>query len=289
MLKRFVILGSLVGLGFLISFGIARAIDPPHNFSGDICGNCHMLHNSPGGSLTKNADVNNLCIGCHSSSGTASNKPFDPTDQAGPGVSGTSHSWTGAMPATSSQNNQYGLRAYADLTNAELKARLATFCVKDAGGNCVTYKVACPVCHDPHSQSVTPWDPTSPQTYTFGVTNGRHMQRMANDLNQMCEDCHFYRVQTHTTVEGPGDGTKVFSHPVGQKLSANSKGYDRAAPLDVNGAPQSGARFATDGTGETNPTNNLVFDGSSPDNMVRCLTCHRVHYTDSNSLSIHQP
>jgi hypothetical protein len=120
------------------------------------------------------------------------------------------------------------------------------------------------------------------------------MQRMANDLNQMCEDCHNYRVQAHTRVEGgdgtyPANGTNVFSHPVAEKLNANAKGYDRTAPLDVNGAAQSGARFATNGAGESNATNNLVLDASSPDNMVRCLSCHRLHYTDSNSLTVHQP
>lgn len=120
---------------------------------------------------------------------------------------------------------------------------------------------------------------------------GRHFQRIANDLNQICEDCHSYRVQTHTRVEGgdagyPADGINVFSHPVGQALNANAGGYDRAAPLDVNGVAQSGTRSATGGESPDNTTNNLVLDST---NKVRCLTCHRVHFSDSNSLTVDVP
>ncbi len=116
---------------------------------------------------------------------------------------------------------------------------------------------------------------------------GRHFQITADDVNQMCEDCHYYRVQNHSRVEGgdaayPADGINVFSHPVGQALNGNGKSYDRSAPLDVNGVAQSGARFASGGESPDNVANNLVLDSG---NAVRCLTCHRVHYTDSNGLS----
>ncbi|OGW30480.1 MAG: hypothetical protein A2X59_09975 [Nitrospirae bacterium GWC2_42_7] len=117
---------------------------------------------------------------------------------------------------------------------------------------------------------------------------GRHFLRDNNDMNQLCEDCHYYRVQSHTTVEGPGDGIKVFSHPVGQALNANAKGYDRAAPLDANGSAQSGARFANGAeTPSDNTTNNLVVESTT--SKIRCLSCHRVHYTDSNGFAVHGP
>jgi predicted CXXCH cytochrome family protein len=120
---------------------------------------------------------------------------------------------------------------------------------------------------------------------------GRHFQRTAEDLNQPCEDCHYYRVQNHLRVEGEdagyaADGVNVFSHPVGQALNANGKGYDRQAPLDGNGLPQSGARFAVGGEVPDNASNNLVTDGTG---AVRCLTCHRVHSVDSNGLSVDLP
>ncbi len=293
MLKRALILGSLAGLGFLICFGIAGAIDPPHNFTSNLCNNCHALHNAAGASLTTRANVNDLCVSCHTGSGSASAKPFDPTDQANPGVSGTSHKWSGAMPATSAPGNQYGLRAYADIANVEMKARLATFCTKDTNGNCTSYNLACPVCHDPHSQSVTPWDPNAPSSYTFGSGDGRHLQRMANDLNQLCEDCHYYR----TSASAPGgvsqtdvrtwDGNKK-SHPVNMTLTSGAA-YN-ATPLEpaaAGWAAQTGApRYHQNGGTDTNATNNIVFDSTG---KIRCLSCHGIHYTDSDSSTVDQP
>jgi hypothetical protein len=115
---------------------------------------------------------------------------------------------------------------------------------------------------------------------------GRHFQRRPNSANEMCLVCHATWNQNHTDVEGPGDGSTVFSHPVGQALNANAKGYDRSAPLDVNGVAQSGTRFMTGGESPDNVTNNLVMDSNG---NIGCLTCHGVHYIDSNSLSIDLP
>lgn len=105
--------------------------------------------------------------------------------------------------------------------------------------------------------------------------------RTANAVDQMCEDCHRSRVQSHTRVEGgdvafPANGVNVFSHPVGVALDANGRGYDRAggALLDANGALQ--------GTGDGNPSNDLKL---ASDSTVRCMTCHYPHGADSNSLS----
>ncbi|MHB8877724.1 MAG: cytochrome c3 family protein [Myxococcaceae bacterium] len=97
--------------------------------------------------------------------------------------------------------------------------------------------------------------------------------RIANDTGQLCENCHVPRVQSAAYVESGGDGTKVFSHPVGEALS---KGYDRAAGalLDADGQLQS--------TGDGLKTNDLSLDTAS---KVRCTSCHNPHNTDSNSLT----
>ena len=96
--------------------------------------------------------------------------------------------------------------------------------------------------------------------------------RAPNASAEMCEDCHADRVMQHGAVEGPNvNWASFYSHPVGEALGANGKAYDRAAPLDANGAAQPG--------GDANPTNDLnVFGGA-----VRCLTCHSPHNADSNS------
>lgn len=270
---------TIVFVAILLSVN-ASATDAPHSTANG-CNDCHTFHRSPGPSLTNNADNANLCMSCHTSGGAATNRPFAVADQAGAANGGTSHRWDRSIAAgvaplnlgAGNANNLYGLRTVSELTNADLITRLQ-------GNNNV---VTCSVCHDQHSQARAPWDINSP-----GAGANRHFQRIANDLNQMCEDCHYYRIQTHAAIEGPTAGANSFSHPVTQGLNANTKGYDRAAPLDANGAAQNGARFATGGAGDGNDTNNLVFDGSSP-NKVRCLTCHRMHYTDSNSLSTDMP
>jgi hypothetical protein len=72
-----------------------------------------------------------------------------------------------------------------------------------------------------------------------------------------------------------------FSHPVGEVLNANGKGYDRvvgAAPahLDSDGSVQ-GANT------DANPSNDLVLGVNG---VVSCTTCHAAHGADSNSQTI---
>jgi predicted CXXCH cytochrome family protein len=106
--------------------------------------------------------------------------------------------------------------------------------------------------------------------------------RYTNVSDAMCLDCHAARSQTFSDVRGangalpPNNGSTLYSHPVNQGLNANAKAYDRAAPLDANGALQTDAvnRDALN-------TNNLTLDA----NQVRCTTCHAVHNADSNSLT----
>jgi predicted CXXCH cytochrome family protein len=99
--------------------------------------------------------------------------------------------------------------------------------------------------------------------------------RASNVADAICLQCHASRSQNHAAVEGPGDGVKVFSHPVGEALNANGGGYDRAAGnvLDANGALQT--------TGDGNASNDLKLDAG----VVRCTTCHSIHNADSNSLT----
>jgi cytochrome c553 len=97
----------------------------------------------------------------------------------------------------------------------------------------------------------------------------------------LCAQCHQAWVMDHNAVE-LWNGGSVKSHPVGIGLNANGEGYDRAAPLDGNGADQGGAGE------DVNSTNDLqLFD--SPSDLVECMTCHGVHHVDSNTLTVDGP
>lgn len=277
--KLYRLLGLLGFCGWVF-LGTAAATDPPHDVAS--CLGCHQTHNAMGAGLSKDSNAN-LCMSCHTTGGSATNKPFSTSMGADlTAGTGTSHSWSGTMPASDQSANPCGLRSTNSLSNSALKSRLNNF------GNAV----ACSVCHDQHSQAANAWDPDSPAYGGAGTGNGRHMQRINNDLNQMCEDCHYYRVMSYTRTAGedssyPADGVNVFSHPVAETL--NSKGYDKTVPLDYDGGSQQTApRYQNSSATETpaDNSNNLVLDASG---RVRCLSCHRMHYVDANGLSEDAP
>jgi cytochrome c553 len=96
--------------------------------------------------------------------------------------------------------------------------------------------------------------------------------------NKLCRDCHSSWVMDHTGAR-TWDGS-LKSHPVGVALNANAGGYDRALPLDGNGAAQGSAGK------DTNSTNDLRL---AADGTVQCLTCHGVHHADGNSTTVDTP
>ena len=113
-----------------------------------------------------------------------------------------------------------------------------------------------------------------------------------------CRNCHSQRAQSHTDVESWTGAMR--SHPVGQGLGSNGKGYDRAVPLDWNGQPQDTSAASPDG----NWTNDLLlFPAGSAGNSgatpaaatkfgdatsgdVQCMSCHAPHFTDSNPRTV---
>ena len=106
---------------------------------------------------------------------------------------------------------------------------------------------SCSTCHDEHSQAAAPFDPDA-QLYVTNMDGtlisgtNRHYMRIANDTEQLCQECHAARFVTNA---GAG------SHPVGMALSGftNNSFY----------------RFTT----------SLPLEGVTGN--VRCETCHAVH------------
>jgi nitrate/TMAO reductase-like tetraheme cytochrome c subunit len=102
-------------------------------------------------------------------------------------------------------------------------------------------------------------------------------------VEKYCRDCHRAWVMDHTSSGGnvnDYDGNYK-SHPVGVQLNANGGNYDRTVPLDGDGQPLTGGADA-----DGNVTNDLRLDSSG---YVQCLSCHSVHYADSNTLSVDAP
>jgi predicted CXXCH cytochrome family protein len=97
----------------------------------------------------------------------------------------------------------------------------------------------------------------------------------------LCAQCHADWIMDHNAVE-VWNGGSFKSHPVGVGLNANGQGYDRAVPLDGNGAVQGG------GGVDANATNDLLLF-NSPSDFVECMSCHGVHHVDSNTLTVDGP
>jgi hypothetical protein len=102
------------------------------------------------------------------------------------------------------------------------------------------------------------------------------MLRSPNLTGSACLSCHQDRAQGHGDVESGGDGVRVFSHPIGEALNANGKGYDHPAPLDSDGGVQGVS-------GDANASNDLLLGSGS---AVTCVSCHAPHNADSNSLTV---
>lgn len=316
-------LGIYALLGLMTLTGLVMA-NPPHTGTYVGCVNCHTLHNAAGDSLTNVAGNANLCMSCHVSGGVARKKPFSSSMQADIGALQTSHSWSGVMPNLANDQgsaNSYGLRTDDQVSDTDLKTRLGKIgtcsngidhkkadcesigkcsktafldevsCVANAGvwtphtQAVWTASVVCSTCHAVMSQAKTPWDPS-------WTTVTKHFMRSNNDLNQMCVDCHYYSVNTSNDVK-VYDGTRK-NHPIVKNLTSdvsNPARFIGAAPYEPNckgaACAQTGSpRYHQNGGSDTNTTNNIVFDAQG---KIRCLSCHGVHYTDSNSTTVDQP
>jgi len=109
-------------------------------------------------------------------------------------------------------------------------------------------KVVCSVCHDQHSQLLTPFDPNAPAYGGRGTGWGRHYQRKDNDVNQMCKVCHEAR-----DVQSADLG----SHPVGVAIPSDDFQVPASIPLDAFGE-------------------------------IECMTCHSLHFADSGGANAGQ-
>ncbi len=151
---------------------------------------------------------------------------------------------------------------------------------------------------------------------TYYITSDRHFMRINNVTANLCVDCHYYR--SSASVNGGVNQTDVHtwdgnekSHPVGKGLgdvgdssqfnSALLEGYcsgpSSCSSLTMTGcaaaggctwtwAQEGGTRGEMNGGADTNLTNNITVGN---DGKVNCLSCHSVHFADSDSSTIDTP
>jgi len=114
--------------------------------------------------------------------------------------------------------------------------------------------------------------------------------RLSNVKDNGCYTCHPERKMNHTRARGIDNtylpnGVRKFSHPVEVGLNINGFDRDRTTTLDVDGVEGISSADGLDASLQPvrNDTNNLDMGAT---NLVRCTTCHSVHNTDSNSLTV---
>lgn len=126
-----------------------------------------------------------------------------------------------------------------------------------------------------------------PSGYPYFISKHRQFLRVTNANSEMCDDCHYYRTSTSGQTNVRTWTGKKLSHPVNITLTSGTS-YNTAPlePASANWVAQTGARYAQDGGTDNNLTNNMVFDANS---KIRCLTCHNVHYADSDASTTDGP
>ncbi len=150
----------------------------------------------------------------------------------------------------------------------------------------------------------------------YYITSGRHYMRINDDTADLCVDCHYYRSSSsvngsvYQTDVRAWDGNKK-SHPVARRLSDVSDptqfnssllegycsgplscySYTMAGCAIASGctwtwAAQGGTRGEMNGGSDANLTNNITTDTGG---RINCLSCHNVHYADSDSTTVDTP
>lgn len=246
---------------------VAAIADSPHDTtSGVECMNCHMDHpdipNEAGFPVVAE-HRSMLCQSCHTLGAYGAQSPgaVPDSETARPFSVGRHHAFDCPV-----NNLRHGSEAPEDTAVLhQLETRV------DPPGEQL---ISCTNCHNQHRQTKLPFDPAA-------TGARRHYMRVDNQNSQLCLTCHSTRDQSFSDVE-TYDGT-FKTHPVGQGMGANGAGYDRSLPLDGNRRPQTlGEHSRAEGDVDGNASNNLVLNA---DATVGCLTCHRIHRGESNTLT----
>ncbi len=227
-----------------------------------------------GGAFTgRIEDSYTITIASAGNAGTATFSWTDSLGNSGSGTSGTNVALSDGLTLTFSNGatapsfiagDRWTLYVRTDLrlpiAGDPFEGRMA---VRVANG-----KVVCSVCHNQHSQALTPADPNAPVYSGSGTGWGRHYQRQDNVANQMCHVCHSARNVASSALG---------SHPVGVPIPPTGF-FQTPADLqlvqgNVDCTTCHSPHFATSGGANGGNGNGYLLDLALGD---LCYNCHTI-------------
>ncbi len=245
-------------LSNIFNTGIKPKSDAPHNFT---CNSCHIIHTSPGLTLTSVNGNANLCMSCHNPAGSASAKPFSDSNKAQPGISGNSHAWD--VPAV---NTLYAANL---TTNSEMLKRV------------INDTIICSTCHNQHSQTFIPF------------------LRADNTGDAMCKDCHSARNlgrYADDNVNNRGShpvgvlynstDSRFLSVPLAPIQTVGSN-VECSSCHQMHYAPTNDGNILRKTNDATLCSSCHIYKnfGTSLDHKgMTCVTCHSAHQNNSNNI-----
>jgi hypothetical protein len=297
----------LISLSVAVALTLGGTALAFHNGGVAHCNGCHTMHNSQNGQpidpnhpngnlyLLNMETPSDVCLSCHSQTGTSSNgryvmslDPLNPQSEQGAGdfifltEDNLNDGYGGQLPQNFIPGYKGGHSIVAPSKNLAADPVLLTA----PGGNFNSSMLGCSSCHDPHGNTsfrlLNGVGPVQAGVYTFtnpaptasGITlstaetNANH-SAYKSGMSEWCANCHAaFHNSTHNL------------HPSGSSLSDGE-----AVRYGIyNGTlDQSGGNPATSYLAlvpfEDPAMTTTTTSGPTANSKVMCLSCHRAHAT----------
>jgi len=287
-----------------------------HKGAGDlVCGGCHTMHSSQGGAsspsmgtasgaaillrgpVTSRADIQKLCLQCHSQTGSQATNVFQPHGQLAPKVLGANWDMSksfGEIGAGGDFVNEVDGSSFDSTAAGNNNALGYGHSVGKNGAsppgnpNNPTVNLTCTTCHDPHGTTQNTWDGDT----SYGVNVYRNLNiTFGRDTGCNMQLCH-----NGVPPNAPGELWHMKSWVGGITGKAGDIGANYTPSYTATGNVAIWPVYRKEGS-PTTTTDNNVYDGISdnsadatPDGYSIdggmgdwCARCHPKMHEDSSS------